>query len=219
MLGWVTVGESRKAVLHRAQLMGLPLWKLELPACGRSWERRVNKGLRLFAQQRVTRVLTASDFPHWPMLLTQGFRPVDTCSLRCALAPLWVESMLQDQGRAPRNAALRLMGERVGPDLKQVARNLCPLVRSLVINAPGGEILAAALRREFGLPVLPGGWAADLTLRFEDGPLLSGVEFGVKGACLPPDCDALPLLSVLWQCGRVPLEEITLQIHEITCFP
>ncbi len=215
MLGWITVGERKKASLERVQICGLALWKLELPASGRGWERRAAAGLRLLKVQRVTRVLSAPDFPHWPMLLAQGFRRVDTCPLRCALAPGWGELMLRARGIEPRNAALRLEGRRASPDLTYVARTLCPLVRSLVIDVPGGENLSIALRREFGLPVLPGHWEADLTLHFENGPVLVGASYGLKGDVLPRDCDALPLLCALWQCGRVPLEEITLQIHQI----
>jgi len=97
--------------------------------------------------------------------------------------------------------------------LEETLRTLCPRVRNLVIDVPGEGGLAAALRREYGVPVLPPrSVSADLTLCFDPGPVLEGAKYGLPGGCLPPDCDALPLLSALWENGRVKVEEIAVQI-------
>ncbi len=213
MLGRVQWSAERKIRLEQDRLLGLPLLTLELPGRTRGQERRVKKGARLLAERRVTRVLTPPEFPHWPVLLERGLRPVDTQALRCALAPAWVRAALAVRGIPPEHAVLRLLGARESPDMARVACRLCPLVRNLVIDVPGGGTLAARLRREFGLPILPAQWAqADLDLRFDPGPVLAGAAFTLARAELPADCEILPLLSALWESGRVKTEEIVLQI-------
>ncbi len=213
MLGRIVWGEGRKIKLENRRLSGLTLLTLELPLRTRGQERRVKKGARLLIAQRVTRVLTPPDFPHWPLLLEQGLRPVDTQTLRCALAPAWVKAALAARGVRPEAAVLLLTGARESPDMARVARQLCPLARNLVIDVPGGGALAARLRREYGLPVLPAHAAhADLILRFDPGPVLEGAAYAWEGEALPPDCETLPLLSVLWESGRVKTEEITIRV-------
>ncbi len=213
MLGWVTEGEGKRARLENTQLLGLPLWKLELPAPGRNWEKRAVKGLRLLAAQRVTRVLTPPEFAHWPMLRRFGFRPVETRALRGALLPDWAARAMTARGIDPRRAAVYLRAERETPDMERAAYRLCPMVRDLVIDVPGGSELAARLRREYGVPILPAGSVrADLTIRFEEGPVLEGAAFTLKGRQMPQDCEALPLLSALWECGRVKREDIAILV-------
>ena len=213
MLGRIQWSEERKLRLESERLLDLPVLTLALPARTRGQERRVRKGARLLIDRRVTRVLVPPDFPLWPLLREQGLRPVDTGALRCVLAPTWVMAALAARGIQPQNAVLLLTGARESADMARVAWQLCPLVRNLVIDVPGGGTLAAGLRREYGLPVLPARSArADLTLHFDGGPTLTGAKYTLEGAALPPDCEALPLLSALWESGRIRTEQITLQI-------
>ncbi|MGM9608396.1 MAG: hypothetical protein ACI3XJ_12915 [Oscillospiraceae bacterium] len=213
MLGRIRWNGERKIRLESERLLDLPLLTLSLPERTRGQERRVKKGVRLLIEQRVTRVLTPPVFPLWPLLREQGLRPVDTQALQCALAPAWVRAALAARGIQPQNAVLQLTGARESPDMARVAWDLCPLVRNLVIDVPGGGTIAARLRREYGLPILPARSArADLILRFDGGPILAGARYALAGAVLPPDCEVLPLLSALWECGRVKTEQITLQI-------
>ena len=51
-----------------------------------------------------------------------------------------------------------------------------------------------------------------LTLRLDDGPILAGAEITLPGWELPVDCDILSMLSVLWETGRVKIEEIVLKL-------
>ena len=46
-------------------------------------------------------------------------------------------------------------------ELTAAAERLCPLVRGLVIDAPGGEDYARSLQARFGLPVTPPAAGAD----------------------------------------------------------
>lgn len=213
MLGRVRWGEGRKLRLEQERLLELPVLTLELPTQIRGQERRLSKGARLLAERRVTRVLTPPWFEGWQTLLRHGLRPVETQALRCALAPAWVRAALKARGVRAERAVLALSGARESYDMERVAMALCPLVRNLVIDVPGGGTLAARLRREYGLPVLPVQAArADLTLRFDPGPVLEGAEFVLEQTELPRDCEILPLLSALWENGRVKTEEITVQI-------
>lgn len=213
MLGRIRWGEGRKMRLEYERFLGLPLLTLELPERLRGQQRRLNKGARLLAERRVSRVLAPPWFEEWPVLLGQGLRPVDTQALRCALTPAWTKAALTARGIRPERAVLELAGARESYDMERVAMALCPLVRNLVIDVPGGGALAARLRREYGLPVLPAQAArADLTLRFDPGPVLTGADFALEQADLPPDCETLPLLSALWESGRVKTEEITIRI-------
>lgn len=213
MLGRVRWGEGRKIRLENEWLLGLPLLALELPGRPRGQERRLKKGARLLTERRVTRVLTPPWFEGWPALLEQGLRPVDTQALRCALSPAWVKAALAEKGIRPERAVLALAGVRESCEMERVARALCPMVRNLIIDVPGGGALAARLRREYGLPVLPAQAArADLTLRFDPGPVLEGAGFALTREGLPADCEMLPLLSALWESGRIKTEEIIIRV-------
>lgn len=213
MLGRIIWGEDRKIRLENERLLGLPVLTLELPVGTRGQERRLNKGARLLVERRVTRVLTPPWFEGWPVLLKKGLRPVDTLALRCALAPAWAEAALKSRGIRPERAVVALAGMRESCDMERVAMALCPLVHNLIIDVPGGGALAARLRREYGLPVLPAqAVRADLTLRFDSGPVLEGAEFVLNQGELPRECEILPLLSALWENGRVKTEEITIRI-------
>jgi hypothetical protein len=83
------------------------------------------------------------------------------------------------------------------------------MVRNLILDAPGGGVLAARLGREFGLPVLPPHCAqADLTLHFDPAPVLTNARFSLAVAALPQDCEPLPLLTVLWENGSIQTKQV-----------
>ncbi len=211
MLGQIRWSERRKAELVQEMLLDLPLLTLYLPQ--HSSRQRQKKCLRRLKQHRVTRVLTPLDFALWPTLLQIGLRPVDTGALRCALAPRWVDTALRSKGMRPDRAVVCLRGERVSPAMERVAHALCPMVRNLVVQAGGGSALTDALRREYGMPVLPTGTkAVDLTLSFAPGPMLHGVTFSLPGRVFPADWPVLQVLCVLWESGRIKAEEIVLRM-------
>lgn len=214
MLGQIRWQEGRKLTLEQERLLDLPLLTLSLPERARTKERVLQKGVRLLAGQRVSRVLAPPDCEIWPLLNRYGLRPVDTRALRCALAGAWAETALKKRGVRPEQAVLTLSGTRESPDMVYVARVLCPRVRNLVIDVPGQGSLAARLRREYGMPVLPARCArADLTLPFRSGPVLSGAVFSLRdGRALPAECEALSVLSVLWENNRIKTEDIVVQM-------
>lgn len=209
MLGWIRWSKGRKVRLEQELILGLPLLVLYLPEQIRGQERRVKKGVRLLTEHRVTRVLVPPQFTWWQVLMQAGLRPVETQALRCMLVPAWVKASMAVAGIRSEQAVLRLSGRRETPDMALAAHQLCPMVRNLIIDVPDGESLAARLRKEYGLPILPARSAqADLTLYFDSGPVLEGATFRLADEDLPPDCEFLPLLSALWECGRVKTEDI-----------
>lgn len=213
MLGWLRWGESHTIKLSLEQLRGLPVLRMDLPRRSRRPERTVRRGAELLRRQRVTHVLVPSEFEWWPVLERTGLRKVDTRSLRCALAPEWVLLKLSELGVAPGEACLCLKGCREDVDMELAARRLCGVVRNLVIDVPGDSLLALRLRREFGVPVLPAASVnGHLTLEFDSGPVLSGIQVSLKKGGLPEDCDRLALIGALWENGRVKLNEIAIQL-------
>ena len=213
MLGQIRWGNGRKTVVSAEQILGLPVLTVELPRPSRRPERAVRKGAVLLGSHHVRYVLTPPEFPWWSVLAQSGIRPVDTVGLRCKLAPVWVAAQLGQRSIPRENAVVRLKGERNEPALEGIARELCPLVRSLVLDLPDGERTANRLRHEWGIPVLPRGFdGVHLTLRLQDGPVLAGAEITLSGRKMPTDCDRLSLLAVLWETGRVKTEEIALKV-------
>ena len=213
MLGRIRWGSGRKTVGTVEQILGLPILTVDLPRHARRPERALRRGIALLRKNGVKRVLTPPKFPGWPLLIQAGLRPVDTAPLRRALAPAWVAAQLRRRDIPREQAVLRLSGEEREPALEGLARALCPLVRRLVFDLPGGNTAADRLRREMGLPVLPHDFTqANLTLRLRKGPVLTGAGFTLPGRELPADCDRLPLLSVLWETGRIKAEEIALKL-------
>jgi hypothetical protein len=213
MLGWVRWTPERQTRLEQEDLLGLPVTVLSLPARARGRARPLDRGAGRLARHGVTRVLAPDRFEGWPQLLDRGLRPVDTQALRCALAPGWVLETLKWAGVSPRRAVLALTGARVSPPMEQVARALCPAVRHLILDAPGGAALAARLGREFGLPVLPPRSARpDLTLAFDPAPVLAGARFALSETALPRDCETLPLLSALWGSGLIKTKQVRIYI-------
>jgi len=213
MLGRIRWGSGRKVVLGTEQILGLSVLSVELPQNARKWEREMKKAAALLRKNRVVRVLVPPDVPWWPILGQEGLRPVETRALRYMLAPVWVAVQMKRRNILPETAVLRLKGEGSEPALERLARELCPMVRSLVFDIPGGAEAANRLRQEMGMPVLPGNFdQVDLTLRLDEGPVLAGAEITLSGRELPPDCDRVSLISALWENNRIKSEEIVLKL-------
>ena len=213
MLGRMRWENGRKVELAVEQIHGLSVLTVGLPQRSRRPERAVKKGAELLFRNGVRCVLTPPDFPWWPDLVRSGLRPVETRKLRCMLALAWVQAQLDGRNIPRDRAVLCLKGERYDPVLEPLARVLCPLVRRMVFDVPGGEAAANRLRREMGMPILPSDFnEVQLTLQLEEGPVLTGAEITLPGRELPADCDSIPLIAVLWETGRIKLEEIVLNI-------
>ena len=224
-------GEGRLLVrLVREQVLGLPLLRGEVPG-GALTPGRVRRTARALRKQGVVRVLAPAGFPHWGEVGAQGLRPVETGELCRALAAPIALAGLAGAGVPLWQAQVVLWGDRVTRALRTAALELCPRVRQLLVAVPaGGEELRRELRREFGLPAVEGRPEGEihLTLCFappRDGqpgrtadlsgetPDLPDYRFGLREGDLPADADPLPLLSALWNSGRLEREDIAVATH------
>ena len=211
---------------RRALLYGLPVLRCHTDPEGFWGERRLKKAGRSLCTGGAVRALVPTGFDRWPLLLKLGQRPVDPGAfLRAQAAPL-AASLLERQGLAPDRATVALRGRRADGEMLRAALALCPRVRRLTISAPqGGEELAAWLRREYGLPVLPADAPAQAALLLQPGtepedanpcpaltlfgpePDLAGLRLSAPDLA-PTDREDLPLLSALWEGGRLTAEQL-----------
>jgi hypothetical protein len=135
-------------------------------------------------------------------------------------APL-VLSFFRQNGQRPERASVALEGDRVSRPLFDACCQLVSQVRSLSLApCPGSEELAWWLERQYGMPVSAGG--GDVTVRFAPGesgarPCLAlgepepeppGFTLEWRGGTLPEEYPRLPLLTLLWESGKVRAEEM-----------
>lgn len=211
---------------QRALLYGLPVLRCQADPEGFGGERRLKRAGRSLCAGGAVRALVPAGFDRWPLLLKLGLRPVDPGAfLRAQAAPL-AASLLERQGLAPDRATVALRGRRADGEMLRAALALCPRVRRLTISAPqGGEELAAWLRREYGLPILPADAPAQAALLLQPGtepedanpcpaltlfgpePDLAGLRLSAPDLA-PTDREDLPLLSALWEGGRLGPEQL-----------
>ena len=211
---------------RRALLYGLPVLRCQADPEGFWGERRLKRAGRSLCAGGAVRALVPAGFDRWPLLLKLGLRPVDPGAfLRAQAAPL-AASLLERQGLAPDRATVALRGRRADGEMLRAALALCPRVRRLTISAPrGGEQLAAWLRREYGLPILPADAPAQAALLLQPGtepedanpcpaltlfgpePDLAGLRLSAPDLA-PTDREDLPLLSALWEGGRLGPEQL-----------
>ena len=211
---------------RRALLYGLQVLRCQADPEGFWGERRLKRAGRSLCAGGAVRALVPAGFDRWPLLLKLGLRPVDPGAfLRAQAAPL-AASLLERQGLAPDRATVALRGRRADGEMLRAALALCPRVRRLTISAPqGGEELAAWLRREYGLPILPADAPAQAALLLQPGtepedanpcpaltlfgpePDLAGLRLSAPDLA-PTDREDLPLLSALWEGGRLGPEQL-----------
>lgn len=185
----------------------------------RRLERRLRRAERVLAGAGVRRVVLSADFPYAGEL--RLLRPVDVLPMRRGLADVFALGALTARGVAPNRGRVALSGPRLCPELMAAAERLCPQVRGLLIDAPGGAEYARWLHGRFGVPVTPPAAGADVTAAFGpgggrwgrtvelyNGGSLGGLALRKEGHSLPDDC-AEQLLALLWERGQVSREKLT----------
>lgn len=188
---------------------GLAHWRLE---------RRLGRAERKLCGAGAGRVVLPRGFPYGDRL--RLLRPVDPLSMWRGAADVLALGALDAEGIPRRRGRVALAASRLCPELEYAAERLCPLVRGLLIDAPGGEGYARYLQAKFGLPVTPPAAGADVTVAF--GPNggrwgrrlelhgtadLGGLTAAVEGVELPEDCWD-QVLALLWEQGAVKPEKL-----------
>lgn len=183
---------------------GLAAWRLD-------W--RLRKAERALVRAGVGRVILGVGFPYGGRLT--WLRPVDPIPMLRACADVLALGALAAEGVDGRRGRVALSAPRLCPELEGTAERLCPRVRGLVIDVPGGADYARYLQAKFGLPVSPPAAGADVTAAFApgggrwgrsvelyEGGCLGGLALAAAGVELPGDCGE-QVLAILWEQGRV----------------
>ena len=188
---------------------GLPEWRLA---------RRLRRAERELLAAHVGRVILRAGFPYGDRL--RWLRTVDPLPLWRGIADLLALRLLDAQGVPYRRGTVALSAPRLCAELQAAAQRLCPLVRGLLIDAPGGEDYARYLQAKFGLPVTPPAAGAVVTAAFGPGggrwgqslelygqADLGGLTVTAEGLELPEDCRD-QVLALLWERGEVKREQL-----------
>lgn len=228
MIGQILYGgRGLRTRFTREEILGLPLLRAQTAGKRAGAVRRAARALQ---KRGVRRTLAPPGFSHWELLERQGLRPVETGDFCRALAPAIAQAALGEMGILPEQSIVVLRGERVTRAMRLAALELCPRIKGVLIDAPaGGEALRRELRREYGIPALEDGPArrAQLALHFSraagrgerlidlsgPAPVLEGYRFTLEKGPLPGEWEVLPLLSALWESGRLGLGEVRVEAH------
>lgn len=197
-----------RAVVHEPD--GLAPWRLR---------RRLRKAERTLVRAGAGRVILGSDFPYGDRLAL--LRPVDPAPLWRGTADVLALGALDRAGIPRRRGRVALSAPRLCPELEGAAERLCPQVRALLIDVPGGLDYARYLQARFGLPVTPPAAGADVTAAFGPGGRrwgrrlelypggsLNGLVLRLPELELPEDC-ADQALALLWERGAVGRSQLT----------
>lgn len=216
MVAWFYPGGegSFRPRYETAAPVGLPILKVALPPKFSSRRRR-RLAEKLYGRG-IRRFLAAG--PLWDM---SPLVPISPLPLLRAKGAELVLTLLP--GLPPWERRVALRGEMAGPEAWRLARDLCPRVGGLLLDFDRGEeTLERRLREVYGAAPLhlgqgPAPQAAvelaprpeslERTLRLWGEPELGSLSLLTEG---PPDPELprLPLLELLWETGRLSLEEI-----------
>lgn len=215
MLGQLIYGRGGGKRAEWGDLYGLRVLRCAADPEGWLGERRLRKAGKALYRGGALRTLVPDGFSHWDLMGACGLTPVDPGPfLRSQSVPLALEA-LERQGEAPDRAVVALRGLRADREMARAAAALCPRVRHLIISAPrGGQELARWLRWEFGIPILPEGGEAQVSLCFQPVDSGTGTRLELYGgqpnlgglaltapALAEPDRGDLSLMTALWEGG------------------
>lgn len=180
----------------------------------RRLDRRLRRAERALVRAGAGRVILGVDFPYGDRLSL--LRPVDPVPMRRGMADLLALGALEGMGVPPARGRVALSAPRLCPELERAAERLCPQVRGLLIDAPGGADYARYLQARFGLPVTPPAAGAEVTAAFGPGGgrwgwalelypggTLNGLALDAEGLELPRGCGE-QVLALLWERGELP---------------
>lgn len=220
MVGWLRLtGEKHlRPTVTPVQVLGYPLAEVSLPTGDLS--RRLRQGARALERRGIRRVVTAPGLAKREELEALGLSPVDPLPLCVAKGRDMALFLMKGIPLRERRVAIR--GDRAAGPAWELAHALCPETAALFLEFERGEAeLADSLRGRYGAAPQPLGQdTPQLTLEFSPGPYPAGRTlklWGEPDLCglrlcppgpVPPDLEELPLLTLLWEAGRVRTDEI-----------
>lgn len=244
MLGYISYGDGlKKPVLGERTLAGGNFTELRLGRPARPNGPLALHRAKLAAEKlREAGVRTAVfpvDFPYTGLFVRQGIRPVDPLPLRRSLAAPLVRRQLETLGISSTEAVVAVSGERAAQETAEAAKALALRYRYVLLSVRiGGDDLAKALRREYGVSLLPRPTPEQLDradalvlfaprsdLKLENPILYTLYPGGEVGRghlplCLPPaladtvdpNCDREQLSAALFSQGVLSKEDILVEI-------
>ena len=224
MVAWLRPTEKWRWKVRGAptRIQALELWEVELPPGDP--ERRLGQTARMLSRRGIRRVIPPAGWWSPGELVHYGLSPVDPLPLcRRKGDALALELMA---GIPLRQRCLALRGAEADPDAWRLAQALCPQVGMLALDFDRGEEeLARRLRRAYGaaalhlgqgqtpqvsLELAPRPGSVGRTIRLWGRPELEGFTLVGKEP-LPEDLEPLPFLELLWETGRLAVEEIRVE--------
>ena len=193
--------------------------------------RRLRTAGKKLLRQRVEQVVLPAGTS--AEALPEGLRPVETLSLRRAIAADWCGELLRFRGENPAGARVLITADALSGEVVRTVTELALRHRYLLLTVPfGGEELCRRLRREYGVSVL-------LNPETEREPVSVHIAFDPTGtlgggflplydeqlplpalllppsieACLPKGVNRGQLLSVLWEHGALRPGQVTVRLE------
>lgn len=186
-------------------------------------EKQGVRGAKLLRKQGVFRALMPEKWEEGAK--KQGLFPVKALPLYRAMGERLCLKLLEDV--PPRRRRVLLRGEGADANLRALANALCPQTALALELGKGGEELARQLQRDYGAPPQDPAWGeppqvvVELGSPAENIPLLPGAwrlklwgEPDLAGLVLdcpidlPPDLPRDPFLALLWESGRLEVDQI-----------
>ena len=166
--------------------------------------------------------------------LPEGLRPVETLSLRRAIAADWCGELLRFRGENPAGARVLITADALSGEVVRTVTELALRHRYLILKVPfGGEELCRRLRREYGVSIVLNPETerepASVHMAFDPTEAQGGgflplydESLPLPRLLLPPEVEArLPegldrgqLLSVLWRTGALRPGQVSVQLGE-----
>ena len=147
--------------------------------------RRLRTAGKKLLRQRVEQVVLPAGAS--AEALPEGLRPVETLSLRRAIAADWCGELLRFRGENPAGARVLITADALSGEVVRTVTELALRHRYLILKVPfGGEELCRRLRREYGVSIV-------LNPETEREPASVHMAFDpaeAQGDGVPPEHDA-----------------------------
>lgn len=216
-LGRFTV-ESR-----RTSFMGVPMYEIALEESGALLPYRLRCGIKLLKEKKIRCVIAPQQFTHWDSLVKAGLQPYNPLPALQRLGGDLLLQRLQREGFPTEKATVALCGEKITAQVEEVAYQLCPRVKNLLLDfTKGAKRLEENLFQNYGLAPTPADREATASLFFTErqreksgialqlfsieSSIISGIH--LKKQDIPPEVHPLTATALLLDYGKIPRKDI-----------